>query len=88
MHTNAIAAEYRCPGQRIEHYPVGDRIVSVITSPAHDGIPARITHLTYGDCTTAQIRDDLTARGLESLPITTVYPTGAVFVPDVDPTDD
>ncbi len=88
MHTNAITAEYRCPGQRIEHHRVGDGIVSVITSPAHDDIPARITHLIHGDCTTAPIRDDLTARGLELLPITVVYPSGAVFVPEVGPTDD
>jgi len=87
-YADAIAAEYSRPGQRIEHHRVGDGIVSVIISPPHDGVPEHVTHLVYGDCTTAQIREDLIARGLESLPITTVYPSGAVFVPDVDPTDD
>ncbi len=87
-HVDAIAAQYCCPGQRIEHHRVGDGIVGVITSPPHDGVPEHLAHLVHGDCTTAQIRDDLIARGLESLPITTVYPSGAVLVPDIDPTDD
>ena len=83
----AIEAEYRSAGQRIEHSSLGHGFVSVITSAPRGGRPSWVTHLVYGNCTTAHIREDLISRGLGSLPITRVYPWRTVLVTD-DSTDE
>jgi len=81
---SAIEAEYRSVGQRIEHRSLGHGFLSVITSVARGDLPSYITHLVYGNCTTAHIRENLVARGLGSLPITRVYPWRTVLVTDED----
>ena len=79
---SAIEAEYRCVGQSVEHRSLGHGFLSVITSAAHGDLPSYVTHLVYGNCTTAHIRENLIARGLGSLPITRVYPWRTVLVAD------
>jgi hypothetical protein len=84
---SAIEAEYGSAGQRIEHCALGQGFLSVITSAARGDRPSCVTHLIYGHCTTAHIRENLIARGLGSLPITRVYPWRTVLVAD-DSTDE
>ncbi|MBA8932096.1 hypothetical protein BC739_009355 [Kutzneria viridogrisea] len=78
---DAIAAEYCRPGQQITHRRVGDGVLSVVTDPPRGQRPGRVTHLVYGHCTSKQIRADLVARGLGSLPIVSVYPPAVLLDP-------
>ncbi|WP_328615221.1 hypothetical protein OHS18_47225 [Amycolatopsis sp. NBC_00355] len=69
-----IAAEYAGDGERVEHHSCGDGVLTMIAMPMRDTETMPLTHLIYGGCTTHQIRQDLIARGLGALAITSVYP--------------
>jgi len=77
-----IAAEYAGPGERVEHHPYGDGVLSMIAQPMPEGETMRLTHLVYGGCTAHQIRQDLVTRGLGSLAITWVYPPETALADD------
>lgn len=70
----AIEAEYCGAGQTIEHRRFGDGLLSVVRIASRGHPSTYLTHLIYGYCTAAQIRDDLIRHGLGSLPIIMVYP--------------
>ena len=77
-----IEGEYAVPGEHVTHDSYGDGVVSAIASPVAGTRTLRLTHLVYGGCTEHQIRQDLVARGLGSLPITWVYPPDTVLPGD------
>ncbi|MFD8496774.1 hypothetical protein [Amycolatopsis sp. NPDC059657] len=79
-----IEAEYTTPDERVTHTRCGDGLLSTIVRPMRGDRSPRLTHLVYGGCTAHQIRQDLVARGLGSLPITWVYPPETIMTSDED----
>lgn len=85
---DVLLQQYGQPGELIAHVGLGNGLVSMITWPALDGEPERLTHLVYGGCTRAEVRADLLARGLGGLAVVEVYPPDANLDDEDDEEDD